>query len=323
MRGIHIARHLSGAFTPDQLGMLFWTLNIAANLTLVNVNVAQTANSLTKSGTNCFLTKSGAAFVNNDFSGQEITITGASNSANNGTFIITAITGTTLLWANASAVSESPFTGTWSTAGKCSQLTSSDSNHFAFAQATQLNRLVGCVSGFPGHTVLRKTAVQFMSIASVSAMAGQLNGDTTCTLGMYAKINSVGAGASFMRFDDTTANNRIEWSEGTLVTSGSVLARSAGGTTTTNTVAYTYDTTAAHLYTVVYTAGGTHEEFVDGVSQGTQSGTVRSPASMSQVFLSNNSAAGNWSVGGWFAKAGAISTANQVRLKNYYAAQLA
>lgn len=324
--GLSMVQLNAGAFTPDKLSPLFYTLNVAANETIVTDQTPTSANSLTKSGSNAFITKTGATFTGTDYTRQEITIAGAANAANNGTFLIASVTGTTLLWANAAAVTENPFLGTWSTAGKCSQLLSSDPAHYAFAQATQLNRLVGCDSGFPGHRVLRKPGgtTAWLSIASVSALAGALNGDTTFSFSLYGKLSAFGNGApEFIRFDDATANNRIGWTPaGPTGAAGSILVRAQGGTTTSNTVAYTFDG-SAHLYTCVYTAGGTHEEFIDNVSQGTQSGTVRSPSGMNQVFLSGNSITGDWIVGGWFAKAGALTTAQMLALKSWYAAQLA
>ena len=47
--------------------------------------------------------------------GREITIAGALNPGNNGTFTITYASGTQLQMINAASVSEDPFSGTWST----------------------------------------------------------------------------------------------------------------------------------------------------------------------------------------------------------------
>lgn len=98
---------LGGAGGPNQIEVVDDGGNTAAQLGLAYIVNGAGADAFVQTGNTTTLTVAGAAFTP-AMVGQSLTITGAPSSVNDGTYTITAVTGSTQLqWANPVGVSES------------------------------------------------------------------------------------------------------------------------------------------------------------------------------------------------------------------------
>lgn len=310
---------------PASLNLAFWFQTDNVSVANTKTGTGDTLTFLTGSVT---LLDAATSFDGTGIDvGQYITIAGATSPGNNGTFPITSRpTVNSVTFTNAAGVTEG-YGGTWALNGRCDSFTSRDPGAYTFTQVATTQRLSIDNGAKPGHKVLHRNALSPTGskyLARTDAtLAGLFNGNTACTMGFYgARITFVTATIPDLEINATQGGtvNMLSYKQAlSNQTGGSQGFRRDAGGASNNTVTYTFDT-AYHLYARTYVTGGTSEEFVDGVSIGTVSNTIRSPAGLTILNLSMQGTPQETIYGGWFAANYAMSAGQLVVLKNYYAA---
>jgi hypothetical protein len=209
---------------------------------------------LAQSGSVTTLSDAAQAFVAAEDVGQMVIVSGATNAANNGRFIVTARpTATTITYTNAVGVTESPFSGSYQLPGRGASIVDRKSA-LSFTQPTMAQRfprIVGNVaqgglSSDPAKICFGRLSAAVLNWQCVNALFGNYNGNIQCVNACWfgrvtGAPGGTGTGSStdmFAVVDTTAAANasfrfRVNGPAGALT--NNYLRTAASASTTWNT----------------------------------------------------------------------------------------
>jgi hypothetical protein len=223
---------------------------------------------LSHTGSSTTLTDASAAFVGVDEIGALITVSGATNPVNNGTFLITGRTNaTTLVYTNPVGVAQGTFTGSYVVRGRVSQIVDRISG-LVFAQPTMGNRfprIYGTgMSSDLSKIAFGRTTTATLNLQCVDALfANYSTNSFDVMMAWFGRFNGApggtGAGSStdllsvldtFVSPQNAALRFRVNGAAGALTNS---YLRTQAAATTTWTTLWGYDGNRA-LITAIYRA---------------------------------------------------------------------
>lgn len=186
---------------PSMLFFLWHTEDLTVTATKTG-----TGDSLTKSTSQALLTDA-AAGLSAEVLGQLVTVTGAGNANNNGTYPINVYTSPTQMqWLNAACVTEGSFPGTWRTQGKATQWIDQEHGRIfanpstAALSVRELNgKQYPCTPGVALNP--HNTRLTWDDIATIGTA---LNGHTDISIAARLRVDTYSSVINIVAFADNT-----------------------------------------------------------------------------------------------------------------------
>lgn len=284
-------------------------------------NRSGTGDSITDSGANAILTKTGGLFTSSDVP-QYIRMTGWTNSGNNGIFPVIANPGTDqLTYANAAAVTETNAAGQWQTLGRISSLVDRVSGINAVPSSIPSSLCIDNFTLANGKLIGAQISSNFAQNIIGPDVGGLINGlgNADMSLFMYGKRESASVASNVIELSNggthvirasfnSTNQMRMLRNNGT---NASTIAATNAAITTTSIFPW--------CWTYNNAGGGSCEAFRDAVSLGAPvtPGSAQRPVDLNQVLLGSL----NTLEGGSFLAMAVFNTqasiADQTALKAY------